>query len=34
MAVGGAAVLTIGTLLLSRPLDLTPGAPAPVPVAL
>jgi MFS family permease len=34
MAVGGAAVLTIGALLLSRPLDVTPGAPAPVPIAL
>jgi MFS family permease len=34
MAVGGAAVLTIGALLLSRPLDVTPGAPTPVPVAL
>jgi MFS family permease len=33
LAVVGAAVLTIGALLLSRPLDVTPGAPAAVPSA-
>jgi MFS family permease len=34
MAVGGAAVLMIGALLVSRPLEAAPGAPAPVPAAL
>jgi predicted MFS family arabinose efflux permease len=33
MAVGGAAVLTVGALLLSRPLDVTASAPAPMPSA-
>jgi MFS family permease len=31
LAVGGAAVLTIGALLVSRPLDVTPVATAPMP---
>jgi MFS family permease len=31
LAVGGAAVLTIGALLVSRPLDVTPAGTAPVP---
>jgi hypothetical protein len=31
LAVGGAAVLTIGALLVSRPLDLTPAGTAPAP---
>jgi MFS family permease len=34
LAVGGAAVLAIGALLLSRPLDVSPAATAPVAVAL
>ena len=33
LVVGGAAVLTIGALLLSRPLDVAPDASAPVPAA-
>jgi MFS family permease len=33
MAIGGAAVLTIGALLLSRPLDVTQGAAVPLPSA-
>jgi MFS family permease len=33
MAVGGMAVLAIGALLVSRPLDVTSGAPAAVPAA-
>ncbi|HET6866666.1 MAG TPA: MFS transporter [Solirubrobacteraceae bacterium] len=33
LAVGGAAVLTIGALLLSRPLDVTPVIAAPAPSA-
>src|SRR5205085_1660224 len=31
LAVGGAAVLTSGALLVSRPLDVTPAGTAPVP---
>jgi MFS family permease len=33
LAVGGVAVLTIGALLLSRPLEVSPTAPMPMPAA-
>jgi MFS family permease len=33
LVVGGVAVLTIGALLLSRPLEVAPAAPAPMPSA-